>query len=175
MIRREAEHAAAGRPNGISWKLNSLVDEELVDELYGASMAGVPIDLVVRGMCVLRPGVPGLSETVRVRSVLGRFLEHSRVFHFVHGGDDEYWIGSADVMHRNLDRRVEALVRVDDQEGKRMLANIFERSTSDDTASWHLQPDGNFVHMSGLDMQADLVQQHRPPLLPSLGHDGALF
>jgi polyphosphate kinase len=175
MIRREVEHAAASRPNGISWKLNSLVDEELVDELYLASMAGVPIDLVIRGMCVLRPGVPGLSETVRVRSVLGRFLEHSRVFHFVHGGDDEYWIGSADVMHRNLDRRVEALVRVDDHEGKRMLADIFGRSTAEETGSWHLRSDGTFLHVSGLDMQAELVHQHRPPLLPNLGHEGALF
>jgi polyphosphate kinase len=176
MIRREADHARAGRPNGIGIKLNSLVDEELIDELYAASAAGVPIDLVVRGMCALRPGVPGLSETIRVRSILGRFLEHSRIFHFVNGGkagNGEYWIGSADIMHRNLDRRVEALVRVDDADGRRMLGNIFERSVSPETDSWHLEPDGTFVHVAGLDMQSELVRLHRPPLLPGLGHDGS--
>ncbi len=174
MIRREAEHAAAGRPNGIALKLNSLVDEDLIDELYEASRAGVPIDLVVRGMCALRAGVPGLSETIRVRSVLGRFLEHSRIFRFMHGGEDEFWIGSADIMHRNLDRRVEALVRVDDPDGRRMLADVLARSISDDTASWRLQPDGTFVYVKGIDLQAELVRAHRPPLVPGLGHEGFL-
>jgi polyphosphate kinase len=174
MIRREADHAAAGRPSSIGIKLNSLVDEDLIDELYGAAAAGVPIELLIRGMCALRPGVPGLSETIRVRSILGRFLEHSRVFHFNNAGEDEYWIGSADIMHRNLDRRVEALVRVDDPEGRRMLGNIFERSLAEETDSWHLEPDGTFRHVAGLDMQAELVRLHRPPLAPGVGHEGAL-
>ncbi len=116
MIRREVDNAIAGLPSGITMKVNSLVDEELIDELYAASRAGVSIDLIVRGMCALRPGVPGLSENVRVRSILGRFLEHARIMRFRGGGDDEYWIGSADLMHRNLDRRVETLVRVVDPE-----------------------------------------------------------
>jgi polyphosphate kinase len=161
MIRRQAEHAAAGRPSGITMKLNSLVDEELVDELYVASQAGVPIDLIVRGMCALRPGVPGLSENIRVRSILGRFLEHSRILRFGPEGDDEVWIGSADIMHRNLDRRVEAMVRITDTEARRILADVLERSMSDDTASWHLGPDGTFVYMKGKDLQAELIRAHR--------------
>jgi polyphosphate kinase len=161
-IRREAEHAAAGRPSGITMKMNSIVDEELIDEMYAASRAGVPIDLIVRGMCALRPGVPGLSETVRVRSILGRFLEHSRILHFHNGGADEFWIGSADIMHRNLDRRVEALVRVTDADARRMLGDVLARAMSDDTASWRLGPTGTFVYVDGVDMQAELVRAHRP-------------
>jgi polyphosphate kinase len=161
MIRREAANASAGEASGITMKLNSLVDEDLIDELYAASRAGVPIDLIVRGMCALRPGVPGLSENIRVRSVLGRFLEHSRILRFTGGGDEEFWIGSADLMHRNLDRRVEALVRVTDPEARRILADVLARSMSDDTASWRLRPDGTFVRVKGTDLQAELVKAHR--------------
>ncbi len=145
MIDAEREHALAGRPSGIRIKINSLVDEEVIDALYRASMVGVPIDLVVRGMCSLRPGVRGLSETVRVRSILGRFLEHSRVLHFHNGGDETVWIGSADVMHRNLDRRVEALVRVTDAQASRELCEALDLAMSPRVAAWELQPDGRWV------------------------------
>jgi len=111
-IKREIENHTAGKPARIAFKLNSLVDERIIDELYLASKAGVPIDILVRGMCSLRPGVAGLSETIRVNSVLGRYLEHSRIFYFENGGDADVFIGSADMMHRNLDRRVETLVRI---------------------------------------------------------------
>ena len=161
MIRREAENAAAGRSAGITMKLNSLVDEEMIDELYAASRAGVHIDLLIRGMCALRPGVPGLSENVRVRSILGRFLEHARILRFRAGGDDEFWIGSADLMHRNLDRRVETLVRVGDHEACRILGDVLERSMSPEIAAWELRPDGTFVATNGIDIQGELVRSHR--------------
>jgi polyphosphate kinase len=112
LIRREAEHARAGRPSGIVAKLNAISDARIVQELYAASQAGVPIELIVRGMCELRPGIPGVSETIRVRSIVGRFLEHSRVFVFANGGQREAYMGSADWMGRNLDRRVETIVPV---------------------------------------------------------------
>ena len=95
------------------------------------------VDIVVRGICSLRPGIPGLSENITVRSILGRFLEHSRIYHFVNGGDDEFWIGSADLMHRNLDRRVESLVRIERPTHKASLQEIFDLSLSEETASWH--------------------------------------
>jgi polyphosphate kinase len=114
LIDRETAHALAGRPSGITAKLNAVSDAGIVQALYRASMAGVQIDLIVRGMCVLRPGIPGVSETIRVRSLVGRFLEHSRIFVFANGGEREVYIGSADWMGRNLDRRVETVLPVFD-------------------------------------------------------------
>ncbi len=141
-IRNEAENAKAGKPSGIRIKVNSMVDESIIDALYRASNAGVPIDIVVRGICSLRPGREGLSENIRVRSILGRYLEHSRVFSFHNDGDPQVWIGSADMMHRNLDRRVEALVRLVDPKHLAEVDHMFDLSMSDDTSAWHLDGDG---------------------------------
>ncbi|MGH8867019.1 MAG: RNA degradosome polyphosphate kinase [Actinomycetes bacterium] len=157
-IARETAHARAGRAAAITMKLNSLVDEEVIDALYLASRAGVPIDLVIRGICALRPGVPDLSETIRVRSILGRFLEHSRILRFHNDGDEEYWIGSADVMHRNLDRRVEALVEVRDARLQRQLAQICELAVTETTGAWELRPSGAWERVAGLDYQAELTR-----------------
>ncbi|WP_182663215.1 RNA degradosome polyphosphate kinase [Streptomyces calidiresistens] len=144
-IRREIVHHRAGRPAGVRIKVNSLVDERVIDALYRASRAGVPVDVWVRGICALRPGVPGLSENIRVRSVLGRFLEHSRVYAFAAGGESEVWLGSADLMHRNLDRRIEVLVRVADPAHRSALTRLLATGTADSTASWHLGPDGEWT------------------------------
>jgi polyphosphate kinase len=143
-IEREVAHVRDGHPGRISIKVNSIVDEELVDALYRASQAGVDVDLLVRGICTLRPGVAGLSERIRVRSIVGRFLEHSRVLRFGNGGIEEFWIGSADLMHRNLDRRVEALVQVTDPTAQAELRRVFEASMNDTTAGFDLTSDGSW-------------------------------
>ena len=140
-IENEIVNAKAGKPAGIQMKLNSLLDEEFVEALYQASAAGVKIDLIIRGICAIRPGIKGLSENIRVRSILGRFLEHSRIYHFVNSGEDEYWIGSSDLMHRNLDRRVESLVRIERPTHKSSLQELIDLSISDQTASWHQEAD----------------------------------
>lgn len=139
-IEGEIAHARAGRPAGIRIKVNSLVDEQVIDALYRAALAGVPVQLVVRSICALIPGRPGLSENIHVRSILGRFLEHSRVFHFVGAG--EHWIGSADMMHRNLDRRVEVLVRVSDPAVTEELDAMLASALDPATRCWVLGPDG---------------------------------
>ncbi|HEY0374753.1 MAG TPA: RNA degradosome polyphosphate kinase [Amnibacterium sp.] len=141
-INTEAANAAAGKPARIRIKVNSMVDEAIIDALYRASIAGVPIDVWVRGICSLRPGVPGMSETIRVRSILGRYLEHSRIFSFENGGDRITYIGSSDMMHRNLDRRVETLVRLKRNSHIRQLNDLFELAMSDGTSSWHLDDIG---------------------------------
>jgi polyphosphate kinase len=137
-IDREIEHARAGKTAHIRLKLNSILDEEFVEKFYEASAAGVKIDLLVRGICSVQAGVPGLSENITARSVLGRFLEHSRIFYFLNDGEEEYWIGSADLMHRNLDRRVECLVRVYNRPHVQQLKEILDIGLSDETQSWHL-------------------------------------
>ncbi len=143
-IDREARAARAGRRSGIRIKVNSIVDEVVIDALYRASQAGVPIDLVVRGMSALRPGVPGLSETIRVRGILGRFLEHSRIFSFAADGEHEVYIASADLMHRNLDRRVEAAVRVTDPAAKAEITEMLDLAMADRPWTWSLGPDGEW-------------------------------
>jgi polyphosphate kinase len=137
-IDREIENQKAGKPAGIQLKLNSILDEGFVEKIYQASQAGVKIDLLVRGICAVQPGIEGLSENITVKSVLGRFLEHSRIFHFVNGGNNEYWIGSADLMGRNLDRRVESLVRIDKKEHQNRLQEILDLGLSADSSSWQL-------------------------------------
>ncbi|MGW9022342.1 RNA degradosome polyphosphate kinase [Leucobacter chromiiresistens] len=143
-IEREAEHARAGRPSGIRLKGNSMVDEAIIDALYRASQAGVPIDVWMRGICSIRAEVPGLSDTIRVRSVLGRYLEHSRIYSFENGGEREVFIGSADLMHRNLDRRIEVLVRLDEREHLERISRFFDYAFSDDVSSWRMLPDGSW-------------------------------
>ena len=142
LVDREIEHQKAGRPARIRLKLNSLVDEALIDSFYRASQAGVPVDLWIRGICALRPGVPGLSEKITVRSILGRFLEHSRVYWFANDGEPEALIGSADLMHRNLDRRVEVLVKIPSKEHVDELGELIDRGMDDGTAAWWLDKDG---------------------------------
>ena len=144
LVRNEAAHGSRG---AITLKMNSLVDPDLIDALYAASQAGVEIDLVVRGMVCLRPGVPGLSETIRVRSIVGRFLEHSRIYKFANGGGSGapiYLIGSADWMPRNLDRRVEALMIVEDPEHEGRLQEILDVNLADDVLAWELRPDASW-------------------------------
>jgi polyphosphate kinase len=123
-------------------KANAIVDEQVIDALYRASLAGVPIQIVVRGICGLRPGVAGMSENIEVRSILGRFLEHSRVMHFQ--AQDQYWIGSADMMHRNLDRRVEVMAQVKDPKLTEQLGSVFDSALDPTTRCWVLQADGGW-------------------------------
>ena len=144
-IEREIAGHRAGRTAWIKIKVNSIVDEDIIDALYRASQAGVRVDILVRGICAVRAGIPGLSENIHVRSILGRFLEHSRVFAFA--GDEELpdvWIGSADLMHRNLDRRVEVLVKIVDQWQVDFLIDLLERAMAPSTSSWHLLADGSW-------------------------------
>lgn len=147
-IQREITNHREGRSARIALKLNSLVDERVIDQLYLASQAGVPIDVLVRGMCALKPGIKGLSETIRVRSVLGRYLEHSRIFYFENSGNPDVFIGSADMMHRNLDRRVETLVKIVQEDQIEQLKNILNLGMSDEIASWHLGSDGTWLRKS---------------------------
>jgi polyphosphate kinase len=138
-IDREIEHAKNSRPAGIQFKLNSILDEGFVAKLYEASQAGVKIELLIRGICAVQPGIKGLSENITVKSILGRFLEHSRIYHFINGGQDEYWIGSADLMGRNLDRRVESLVLIQRKEHVTRLQALLDLGLSEETASWELE------------------------------------
>jgi len=159
MIRRETEHAKAGKPARIIAKMNALQDPKIITTLYEASQAGVKIDLLVRGFCCLRPGVPGMSENIRVISVLGRFLEHSRIFHFHNDGKDEFYIGSADWMYRNLDYRVEAITPIEDQLLRDRLREILEIMLNDQGHAWELQPDGQWNRRTSSDGQAGVDTQ----------------
>jgi polyphosphate kinase len=166
-IYEQVQRVGQGKPARIQMKCNAIIDEAIIDALYRASLAGVPIDLWVRGICSLRPGVAGLSENIRVRSVVGRFLEHSRIYAFGPGGngEDDVWIGSADLMHRNLDRRVELLVRVTDAGQKRELRALIDLAMDEGVATWWLGPDGRWTrhHLDQggkplLDLQEELIR-----------------
>lgn len=148
LIDRERRHALEGKPSGIRIKVNSMVDEQIIDALYQASRAGVPVQVWVRGICSIRPGVEGLSENITVRSILGRYLEHSRIFAFHNDGDQETYIGSADMMHRNLDRRVEALVRIVAPAQLKELDDLFDLAMSEGTSAWRLGGDGVWTRRS---------------------------
>ena len=148
-IDREIEHARAGRPARIQFKTNHLVDEQMIDALYRASREGVQIDLLVRTFCTIRSGVPGLSENIHTRSILGRYLEHSRVYYFGNDGTPEYWIGSADLMHRNLDRRVEVLCQLSDALGVAEIREMLDLAFDPSTAAWELRPDGHWARSAG--------------------------
>ena len=148
-IDREIEHARAGRPARIQFKTNHLVDEQMIDALYRASREGVRIDLLVRTFCSIKSGVPGLSENISTRSILGRFLEHSRVYYFGNNGAPEYWIGSADLMHRNLDRRVEVLCQLSDSVGVDEIREMLDLAFDPSTGAWEMQPDGRWVRSAG--------------------------
>ena len=169
-IEREAEHAHAGRAARVIIKTNHIVDEASIDALYRASQAGVKVDLIIRTNCSVRPGVPGLSENIRVRSIVGRILEHSRVAYFHNDDRPEVFMGSADLMHRNLDRRVEVLVRVDDSTAKRQIVAMVQRLMDDDIIGWDLQSDGTWRH-SAEDANGPMVdaQEERIRLIGRAG------
>jgi polyphosphate kinase len=167
IVERVDREIAAHREHGggrIRLKMNALVDEQVIDALYRASRAGVRVEVVVRGICALRPGVQGFSENISVRSILGRFLEHSRIIHF--SGINEFWIGSADMMHRNLDRRVEVLVQVKDPKLTGYLDDLFESALDPSTRCWELGPDGQWIASpqeghTVRDHQESLMERHR--------------
>ena len=156
-IDQERRNALEGKPSGIRIKVNSMVDEQIIDALYRASQAGVPVEVWVRGICSLKPGVEGMSENITVRSILGRYLEHSRIFAFHNEGDTQVFIGSADMMHRNLDRRVEALVRVTAPAHVKELTGLFDLAMSPTTSTWHLGPEGEWQRHSRNEDDAPLL------------------
>jgi polyphosphate kinase len=161
-IHREIDHQRSGRPAGVRFKANSVVDESVIDALYLASQAGVPVELMVRGICALRPGAPGLSENIKVRSVVGRFLEHSRVYWFENGGSPSVWIGSADLMHRNLDRRVEVLVQVPSEGNVAQISSLLDLAFAETTFAWLLDSDGHWASNNGPDhLQEMMIEQQR--------------
>jgi polyphosphate kinase len=167
LIAEEIEHARTGKDAGIRIKCNSLVDEQIIDALYRASQQGVPVEVVVRGICALKPGVPGLSDNITVRSILGRFLEHSRIFHFRAGGT--HWIGSADMMHRNLDRRIEALVWVKDPKLTAQLDSIVDSALDPATRCWVLTSTGEWTPSPA---DGSKVRDHQVELLAEHGANG---
>ena len=176
LIEREVEHQRAGRGGRLMFKMNALVDDRLIRKLYRASQAGVRIDLSIRGICCLRPGVPGVSENIRVFSIVGRFLEHSRIYYFENGGDPEVYLGSADLMPRNLDRRVEVIFPINDPAIRNYIRRaILEVELHNNTSARDLHPDGTYTRRRPapgappVDSQAWLMAH------PSQGGHGALF
>jgi polyphosphate kinase len=145
MIDREAEHARAGKKGRIIAKMNALVDADIIQHLYDASKAGVQVDLIVRGICCLRPGLPGISENIRVISIVGRFLEHSRIFYFSNEGNEEIYFGSADWMPRNFDRRVEVITPIEDKRLHPRVCSLLETCLADNRLAWDLHADGTYL------------------------------
>lgn len=165
-IQKEIENNSQGKPSGIRIKCNSIVDDQTIDALYDASNNGVKVELIVRGMCAIKPGIPGLSENITVRSILGRFLEHSRVYEFINDGNKEVWIGSADLMHRNLDRRVEALVQLEDSEHVSYISSLLDLYLSPSTSHWSLGSEGKWTRVALdaageplIDVQENLIKR----------------
>ena len=161
-LARETEHARAGRPARVIAKMNALVDAQAIEALYRASRAGVKIDLIVRGVCALRPGIPGVSENITVRSIVGRFLEHSRVFYFENGGEPELFCASADWMERNFFRRVEVAFPIRHAHQRERILRDLELCLSDNCQAWKLQPDGRYERMqrgsaAAVSAQAELL------------------
>ena len=171
LIQREIDHARAGLCGSIRAKMNSLVDPPIIALLYAASQAGVTIELLIRGMCSLRPGVPGVSDNIKVVSVIGRFLEHSRLFRFANAGEPEMYFGSADWMPRNLDRRVEAVAPVKDPAHQLLLERLLDTYFNDNVAAWDMQPDGTFIQRQAEGeehcAQRDLINGWRTALQPA--------
>jgi polyphosphate kinase len=160
LIDNEIAAAQAGKPARIACKMNQLEEDEVIRKLYEASQAGVKIDLVVRGLCCLRPGVPGLSENIRVHSIVGRYLEHSRIFYFQNAArDQQVYLGSADMMRRNLYNRVEVVFPVLDERCRRFVLRILETAVADNQKAWELQPDGRYVCVRPTDDQPPIDSQ----------------
>jgi polyphosphate kinase len=180
MIEREREHARRGEPARLIFKMNQLSDGPMIRALYRASQAGVRIDLLVRGVCCLRPGVPGVSETVRVRSIVGRFLEHSRIYYFQNGGAEEVYLGSADLMPRNLDRRVEVVFPLQDPALRAQVRDgILGVQLRDTVKAREMRPDGTYARVrptpgeAPLDSQAwFLAHELGEPVPAAAGGDG---
>jgi polyphosphate kinase len=157
-------------------KVNAIVDPDSIEALYRASQAGVEVDLIVRSICSVRPGVPGLSERIRVRSIVGEFLEHSRIFGFANGGQQEWYIGSADLMERNLDRRVEAVVPIEDQEASARIAEIVRVMLADDRRSWQLGTDAVWrrtEELAGVDGDVDTFAELKRSALEAVREPAA--
>jgi len=165
LIEEQTERARGGEPARITCKTNALTDPQMIELLYQASQAGVKINLIVRGICCLRPGVEGVSENIRVVSLVGRFLEHARIFSFGEGEDEEIYLGSADLMQRNLDRRVETIFPLRDERHRRKVRRLLDLQLADNANSWELGPDGAFERLrpgegeEPLDSQAVLVEE----------------
>jgi polyphosphate kinase len=159
LIEQEIQHARNGNGGQIIAKMNSLVDADMIRLLYKASQAGVRIDLIIRGICCLRPGIPGVSENIRVISVIGRYLEHARIFYFENHGKEKIYIGSADWMTRNLNRRVEAVVPIEDPKLQRELRMILDIQLQDNRHAWDMHPDGQYVQRRPSEGEAERSSQ----------------
>jgi polyphosphate kinase len=176
LIERESEHARAGRGGRLIFKMNALVDDRLIRRLYQASQAGVQVDMIVRGICCLRPGLPGISENIRVISIVGRFLEHSRIYYFGNGGKPEIYMGSADLMPRNLDRRVEIIFPVQDEVIRTYLRDaVLAVELSNNTRARFLMPDGSYVCRDPLPGESEVDSQAWLLAHPSQGGHGVLY